>query len=458
MTRITLTTVLACGLLAFAPTTAPANDHLQIALFKVDATPPLGSPLCNGGVKPASQIVTPLTARGLVMLGAGKPIVLCAVDWVGIGNGSHDLFRQTLAAAVDTNVERVTVHTLHQHDTPGSDLATEELLAQHALGGKFSNAEFDLRVIQRIGAAAKKSLSDVQTVTHVGVGSGIVEKVASNRRILGSDGRVAIVRLSSSRNAKAQAAPEGTIDPKVSLLSFWDGEKPITALTYYATHPQSYYGKGSVNWDFVGMARKQREESLGGVPHIHFDGAGGNVAAGKYNDGSKPVRPLLAKRLAAGMKLAWDSQQKTAVSRDDVIWSIEQVALPLRETLKENELLAKLTDKGATDRVRVRAARDLVFLRRTKAGRRITISCLQIGAARVLHMPGELFVEYQIAAQEMRPDDFVAMAAYGDYGPGYIGTKIAYSQGGYETGIVSRVAPEVEAVLMTAMRKLLREH
>ena len=206
------------------------------------------------------------------------------------------------------------------------------------------------------------------------------------------------------------------------------------------------------------MARKQREESLGGVPHIHFDGAGGNVAAGKYNDGSKPVRPLLAKRLAAGMKLAWDSQQKTAVSRDDVIWSIEQVALPLRETLKENELLAKLTDKGATDRVRVRAARDLVFLRRTKAGRRITISCLQIGAARVLHMPGELFVEYQIAAQEMRPDDFVAMAAYGDYGPGYIGTKIAYSQGGYETGIVSRVAPEVEAVLMTAMRKLLREH
>ena len=31
-------------------------------------------------------------------------------------------------------------------------------------------------------------------------------------------------------------------------------------------------------------------------------------------------------------------------------------------------------------------------------------------------MPGELFVEYQLAAQQMRPNDFVAMAAYGDYG------------------------------------------
>jgi hypothetical protein len=35
------------------------------------------------------------------------------------------------------------------------------------------------------------------------------------------------------------------------------------------------------------------------------------------------------------------------------------------------------------------------------------------------------------------------------------GTKIAYEQGGCETGHVSRVAPEVEDVLMSAMRDLL---
>jgi arylsulfatase A-like enzyme len=37
----------------------------------------------------------------------------------------------------------------------------------------------------------------------------------------------------------------------------------------------------------------------------------------------------------------------------------------------------------------------------------------------------------------------------------YIGIEVAYSQGGYETGIVSRVAPEVEGVLMDAMKRLL---
>ena len=73
----------------------------------------------------------------------------------------------------------------------------------------------------------------------------------------------------------------------------------------------------------------------------------------------------------------------------------------------------------------------------------------------MLHLPGEAFIEYQLAAQAMRPDGFICMAAYGDGSPGYIGTEISYSQGGYETGIVSRVAPEVEKVLMEAMRKLL---
>jgi hypothetical protein len=51
------------------------------------------------------------------------------------------------------------------------------------------------------------------------------------------------------------------------------------------------------------------------------------------------------------------------------------------------------------------------------------------------------------------------MAAYGDYGPGYIGTAVAYSQGGYETSFstpVSRVSPRVEAVITDAMRELLQ--
>lgn len=48
------------------------------------------------------------------------------------------------------------------------------------------------------------------------------------------------------------------------------------------------------------------------------------------------------------------------------------------------------------------------------------------------------------------------MAAYGDYGTGYIGTEVAYPQGGYETSErASYVAPETESILTDALRRLL---
>ncbi len=98
----------------------------------------------------------------------------------------------------------------------------------------------------------------------------------------------------------------------------------------------------------------------------------------------------------------------------------------------------------------------LAWLRRRQAGRQLDVQCLRLGRARILHLPGELFVEYQLAAKAMRPDLLVALAAYGDYAPWYIGTAVAYTQGGYETGPnSSNVAPEVEGVLMAAIRKLL---
>src|SRR5690606_14591157 len=103
-------------------------------------------------------------------------------------------------------------------------------------------------------------------------------------------------------------------------------------------------------------------------------------------------------------------------------------------------------------------ARKMAWLRRAQAGKTIDIGYLMLKNARILYMPGELFVEYQLAAKAQRPDLFVSVAAYGDLGPGYIGTAIAYEKGGYEVSDrASNVAPEVEGVLMKVIRDLLQE-
>jgi len=239
----------------------------------------------------------------------------------------------------------------------------------------------------------------------------------------------------------------------VSLVSFWNGDKPLAVLSYYACHPQSYYRTGIPNPDFPGIARFVRGQAVPEALHVHFNGAGGNIGAGKFNDGSKENRVMLAMRLADGMTRAWEVTKKMTITPQEVDWRTLAVSLPLAPYLDEAKLRADLKLGTAAS---ISAADKLAFVLRCKEGRKIDLGMLTLGNIRVLHMPGELFVEYQLAAKQMRPDLHVAMAAYADYGTAYIGTEIAYSQGGYETEPrSSNVAPSVEHVLMDGMRKLL---
>ena len=156
------------------------------------------------------------------------------------------------------------------------------------------------------------------------------------------------------------------------------------------------------------------------------------------------------------MTTAWEVTKKHRISTADLRWRSIPIKLPAAAHLDEKTLLDQLANQEANLPQRFMAASDLIWLRRCQAGDSIDLACLTIGNARILHAPGELFVEYQLAAQKLRPDLFVAMAAYGDYGPGYIGTEIAYSQGGYETSPTSsRVAPHVEHALMEGLKQHL---
>jgi hypothetical protein len=426
---------------------------IKVATFDVDATPPVGSAMAYDPVKRLDELT--LRCRGVVIIGAGKPIVLCAVDWIGIANEGHDLFREKLATAAGTTPDRVAVHTLHQHDAPGCDLTAERLIRDLGLKnfGRFESG-FHRDVMQRAAKAITGALASAQPATHYGWGVAAVKEVASNRRILGPDGKVRAVRYTATKDPALRAEPEGVIDPEVSVLSFWNGDRPVAVLSYYACHPQSYYRTGVPSPDFPGIARFIRGQAVPEALHVHFNGAGGNIGAGKYNDGDKEKRMVLAQRLADGMKRALAETKRQPLTEKDVGWETVPVKLPVAPHLKEEDLIKDL--KAEPARGYVSKADQLAWVVRCKAGHAIDIGCFRVGDSRVLQMPGELFVEYQLAAKKMRPDLHVAMAAYGDYGPAYIGTTRAYAEGGYETSErASNVAPEVEPVLMDAMKRLL---
>jgi len=427
------------------------QSDLRISVFDIDATPPVGSQLAYDPMINTWDMS--LRARGIVLSGAGYPIVVCSIDWIGIAGESQDAFKFALAKAAGTIPERVAVHTVHQHDAPDSNLGAERLLKEAGIDPLQYDGTFTRDVIARLADAVMISVKNSVPLTHVGIGKAPVYQVASNRRILGPDGKVKATRYTTCKDSALRAEPEGLIDPMVSLVSFWNEDNPIAILSYYATHPQSYYRTGIANPDFPGIARFYRQLAVPQALHVHFNGAGANIGAGKYNDGSKENRGILAERLADGMKRAWEATQRQPVTSADINWRIEPVSIP---PAKHVEILENSQDiKDTLFLKNKNIAKELIWLQRCREGVKINLGCLSIRNARILYMPGELCVEYQLAAKAYRPDLFVTMAAYGDYSMGYICTAEAYEQGGYEAGPASLVAPETEEVLIIAIKKLL---
>jgi len=433
---------------------AQRTAHLRVGVFEADVTPPIGSPVAYAMTR---SIVDPLSARGMVIfIDDQKPVVFCAVDWIGISNEGDDVWRKKLAEAAHTTIDRVSVHSLHQHDGVACDFTMEKIVKEYKIEPTQFDNTFQYKAIQNVADAVSAASINPQEVTHIGFGEAKVEKVASNRRILGKNGKVEMIRWSSGNDSATMAAPEGLVDPWLKCMSLWNNEKPIAVITYYATHPQSYYGKGDVTCETVGIARNRREMSLGGLPHIHFNGAGGNITTGKYNDGSEASRQALAKRLETAMQQAWEQTKKTATP-ENIAWKSISVPLPLGKNIVEEKLRSTLSSEKSSWQEKISAAEKLAWYQRSKEGVKINISSLRLGKLWLLNLPGELFVEYQLAAQRMKPGEKVCTAAYEELGPGYIGTSIAYTQGGYETSdLNSGVAPEVEKVLLNAIKTVLK--
>lgn len=426
------------------------SPGLKISTFDVNATPPIGTQLTYDPMINSSDLS--LRAKGVVLTGAGKPIVMCAIDWIGIANESQDLFKRSLADAAKTIPERVVIHTVHQHDAPISDLTAEKILNDHQIPVGAFDSSFTKELVVSIQQSIRNSLENAEVITDIGLGEAPVYQVASNRRVNKKDGKIISMRGSSSRDPALRDLPEGLIDPDVSLLSFWNKDKPLAVLSFYATHPQSYYLTKIANPDFPGIARHLRQLAIPDALHVHFAGAGGNIAAGKYNDGSHENRLILAERMADGMKRAWENTVKQKVEVKNVQWITVPLFLPYNpEVAKIEGQINKMNERLLTNNLG-----RLGWFKRRLEGKSIEAACLVVSDARILFMPGELFVEYQLAAKSMASDKFVAMAAYGDYGPFYIGTKEAYSEGGYEIES-SPVTADSEEYILNAIHTLLKK-
>ncbi len=173
----------------------------------------------------------------------------------------------------------------------------------------------------------------------------------------------------------------------------------------------SYYGDGRVTSDFVGLARRRRQQAEPDHTRMYFTGCAGNVAAGKYNEGSHDARVALTNKIHDAMVESDAAIQSSSVHH--VTWRTVTLTPPPRKDPSLGSLQEQMNNKQGSTASRSRPAYEIALKQRSP-DKPIVLSALHLGPVVLLHLPGECFVEYQLRAQSLAPDRFVAVAAYGD--------------------------------------------
>jgi hypothetical protein len=280
--------------------------------------------------------------------------------------------------------------------------------------------------------------------------------LASNRRILGKDGKVHAMRYSMTYDRKLQAEPVGLIDPVLRTVAFKDtGGKVIAAMHFYASHPMTAYRRNMVGADVPGVAidyaaKHYCKDTL----NIYFNGCGGNITFGKYaiNPPAKSLK-VLGERLGRGIVSNLERLESAATGKIRIFKARFEV--PFREKIDRVKIYKDFPDDKVVDGI-VKYYNSL----RPKWDRweNAEVSRVSIGdGVHILSMPGETVVEYQLYAQSLLPEKFLACAAYSNCIYDYIPTAAMFDEGGYEPNVGSFTTPKIEGLYKQALYKVLKD-
>lgn len=421
---------------------------LTIGSFALDGTPPAGSSTGFGVGDPTTGVRDPLLIRGFVLRGTGDSVVVVSADWCGLmGSALRDL-KGALAAGAGTSADRVVVHCVHQHDAPLVDFEIEPLLGVRTFPREWWKALLDSS-----GAAARDAAAGASPVAEVGWAETRLRGYASNRRILGADGRVRGMRFSRCSDPALVAAPVGLIDPMLRTVAFrgQDGQT-LASMSFYATHPQVSNGRHLYSADAPGEAVRLLGSRHPGR-HAFFTGAGGNVTAGKHSSPTDLEGNLLGfgALLADGMTRNFAAMQWEPAG--ELGWREASFPFPANPAKRE-AARATLANPAETVAAKLIAAPVLAAMD-DPANATYRVKLLSLGSASLLFLPGEPFVEHQLYAQSVIPDRFLAVAANCGDDFLYLPAAASFPQGGYEVESFCWCTPELEGRMRAAMQSLL---
>ncbi|MBO0702236.1 MAG: neutral/alkaline non-lysosomal ceramidase N-terminal domain-containing protein [Candidatus Dormibacteraeota bacterium] len=439
---------------------AGGRPGLRAGVARAIITPPIAMPMMGfAGRGVATGTHDDLTATALVLEDpGGTSLALIACDLIGV----PDLAWMATPVSRLTGIERshMIVAASHTHYGPAIAGGADETVMSAVPHGPAYVEAYTANLVHQLAGLVLAAQRGATPCT-VSAGRGDV-RIGVNRRERTADGSIVL-----GQN------PAGPADTSVRVVRVDSTEgHPLALIANHACHPVSLGGECTeLSADFPGVMRGLVERELG-APCLFLQGAAGNInPLVRGWDWTHPARLGLALG-AEVLRTCWSiapgagpAPGALAVARSTVGLPPLVPDSPAAAHELESQLLQELSASEAGSSRAFWAARRLRRVRRgleaLEGGPKVPPVEAELVAVRldaeiaVVTAPGEIFTEIGQSVVARSPFRDTIYAAYANGSVGYVPTRAAYHEGGYEVTHACNVGPEAGELIEEESLRLL---
>jgi len=438
---------------------------VRAGVAKGDITPPVGTYLTGfaGRPGPSTGVHDSLEAQALVLESEGTRAAVVSADILSFDDGIIERIADALRAEAGIAPDNVLFSASHTHSGP----AVRAIHGMGAPDAKYLDSAAD--------AIARAICRAAEQMAPVRVGAGRAEvSIGVNRR------------RRTDKGIALAPEPSKPIDPDLSVLRVDDqAGKPVCILFNHACHGVVLVGDNTlISADWIGYARRGIEQRLQAcaasgeaAPPVVMFSQGACADINPAEMGTFEMAQRQGERVAEAVAGLVPSIQTAPVERvgaGSVPFEMPLLALPsLEEARKEladaAQQVAALQQKGASTgqingaKAMLAWAERLVEAAQQRGAppMRSRVTAIALDGIALVGLPGEVFCEIGINIRARSPFPRTFVIAYANRVLGYIPTRQAYDEGGYEVDgaykyyAIAKVAPTAQEMLEQAAAHVL---
>lgn len=430
---------------------------LKVGFARLDITPPLGTPLAGYyEIRYADGVLDPIYVNAVALSNGEDVILIITADLLMIRLEVANEIRESISQKTGVPEDHILINSLHQHTS----------LRIGGKGGVVVTDQAYLDVLYRkFSDVAKMAIDDMAEASYGIASEPSVKNISFVRRYLLKDGTL--------RTNPGNVAPEDIEGPaarsdnNVRLVRFVRKGKKNIAIVNFCTHPD-VIGGTKVSADWPGFVRNFVEAEHPDTHCMLMNGFQGDTNQHDFMIGPQGVRrgyeysKFMGRVIADTVNLIWD---KTRECKGDKIFGETRIVFNKCSTRGEEhyEECKEFTDKFQAGNYSLRQTESgiskeeayrIAEIPEQPVYHKLLLTVLGLGDIAFFGISGEPFTEYFYNAAKKAPGKFLITATCANGGEGYLPSKLAFDQGGYEV-ITSHFTPELEETIIKAAEEML---